>query len=87
MTNCKNCGAPLHSGKCEYCGTEYKNGAIEGNIPKIGDMGVLKVGDEEIKVYIGSIETNGGDVESWRDAEGMLHRAVNSKRKFTLIEV
>lgn len=23
MTNCKNCGAPLHSYKCEYCGTEY----------------------------------------------------------------
>lgn len=24
MTNCKNCGAPLHGGKCEYCGTEYE---------------------------------------------------------------
>lgn len=23
MENCKNCGAPLHSYKCEYCGTEY----------------------------------------------------------------
>lgn len=23
MTNCKNCGAPLHGTKCEYCGTEY----------------------------------------------------------------
>lgn len=22
-SNCKNCGAPLHSNKCEYCGTEY----------------------------------------------------------------
>lgn len=22
-TNCKNCGAPLTSYKCEYCGTEY----------------------------------------------------------------
>lgn len=21
-TNCPNCDAPLHSGKCEYCGTE-----------------------------------------------------------------
>lgn len=20
---CKNCGAPLHSKKCEYCDTEY----------------------------------------------------------------
>ena len=23
MTNCKNCGAPLHSAICEYCGTDY----------------------------------------------------------------
>jgi len=22
-TNCKNCGAPLHGHKCEYCDTEY----------------------------------------------------------------
>lgn len=24
-TNCKNCGAALKNGKCEYCGTEYTN--------------------------------------------------------------
>lgn len=23
MTNCENCGAPLHGSVCEYCGTEY----------------------------------------------------------------
>jgi hypothetical protein len=23
LTNCKNCGAVLHSNKCEFCGTEY----------------------------------------------------------------
>lgn len=23
VVNCKNCGAPLHNSKCEYCGTEY----------------------------------------------------------------
>lgn len=22
MTNCPNCGAPLHGNKCDYCGTE-----------------------------------------------------------------
>lgn len=22
-TNCKNCGAPLESHRCEYCGTKY----------------------------------------------------------------
>lgn len=25
MTNCKQCGAPLHGYKCDYCGTEYKD--------------------------------------------------------------
>lgn len=23
MTNCKNCGAPLQGGTCQYCGTRY----------------------------------------------------------------
>ena len=23
ITNCKNCGAPLHGNVCEYCGPEY----------------------------------------------------------------
>ncbi len=84
MTNCKNCGAPLHGSKCEYCGTEYSNRTIAGNIPEIGDMGILKVGDEEIKVYIGSIDSR--DLEAWRDAAGVLHRGT-PKRKFTLIEI
>ena len=22
MDNCKNCAAPMHSGKCQYCGSE-----------------------------------------------------------------
>lgn len=35
MTNCKNCGAPLHGGKCEYCGTEYDLISIEPIKPKI----------------------------------------------------
>lgn len=25
-TNCKNCGAPLKSSKCEYCGTIHQGG-------------------------------------------------------------
>lgn len=24
FVSCPNCGAPMHKGKCEYCGTEYK---------------------------------------------------------------
>lgn len=31
MTNCKNCGAPLHGDKCEYCGTWYGKKTKLGN--------------------------------------------------------
>ncbi len=32
LTNCKNCGAVLVNGKCEYCGSEYEY------IPNIGNF-------------------------------------------------
>lgn len=36
LTNCKNCGAPLHRGYCEYCGTDYREpNQIYFEIPKI----------------------------------------------------
>lgn len=38
MSNCKNCGAPIHNGKCEYCGTEY---------PEL--VRILTVSDEQEK--------------------------------------
>lgn len=25
MTNCEKCGAPLHNGKCDYCGADYRD--------------------------------------------------------------
>ena len=28
LTNCVNCGAPLHGNKCEYCGTEYRRRCV-----------------------------------------------------------
>lgn len=28
MTNCKNCGAPLHGDVCEYCGTAISKPAF-----------------------------------------------------------
>lgn len=24
LHTCQQCGAPIHNGKCDYCGTEYK---------------------------------------------------------------
>lgn len=28
QSNCKNCGAPLHGSRCEYCGTEYGSSPV-----------------------------------------------------------
>lgn len=36
MTNCINCGAPLHGNKCEYCGTEYGNNFDSNNHINVG---------------------------------------------------
>lgn len=88
MTNCVNCGAILHGNKCEYCGTEYNNSGVTASFGKDDYVGIMKLGDEEIKVYIGSMEGHfiGGD--SYRDCEGNLHiDKPRMKRKFTVIEV
>ena len=29
MTNCPNCGAPITSSKCEYCGTVFRDQRID----------------------------------------------------------
>lgn len=34
-TNCKNCGAPLKGGRCEYCGTEKPEPQYFGSFLKI----------------------------------------------------
>lgn len=32
MTNCKNCGAPLKTHKCDYCGTNFNKIDTKNNI-------------------------------------------------------
>lgn len=36
ITNCVNCGAPLHGSACEYCGTEYNLKPANENSGKDG---------------------------------------------------
>lgn len=38
LTNCKNCGAVLHSNKCEYCGTEYQSARDSDNDKLLGAL-------------------------------------------------
>ena len=35
LTNCKNCGAPLHGSVCEYCGTFYMENHIYMNVNNV----------------------------------------------------
>lgn len=46
MTNCVNCGTPLHGNKCEYCGTEYNNGALSANFQSDDYIGTLRIENE-----------------------------------------
>lgn len=88
MTNCVNCGAILHGNVCEYCGTEYNDSGISASFSENDYMGTMKLGNEEIKVYIGSMESNIMDLDSWMDADGILYRDKSKmKRKFTVIEI
>lgn len=87
MTNCVNCGAILHGSKCEYCGTEYNNGVIAVNFQNSDHTGVLKIGNEEITVYIANIKSRMTELETWCDCNGVLRREIpKTKREFTLIE-
>lgn len=88
MTNCVNCGAILHGDKCEYCGTEYNNNGICACFDKDDYMGTIKIGNEEINVYIGSMEGYLFDDYSWIDGQGKIHRNKSKiKRSFTLVEI
>lgn len=66
-TNCKNCGAPLHSTTCEYCGTEYEW------ISEINDFKqVIKINihGRIRKFYIQCISVSPSHVESTRLCDG-----------------
>lgn len=88
MTNCVNCGAPLHGDICPYCGTEYHDGKITADFSSMEYTGNLKLGNKEIPVYIAEMtaEAIGGMNEGW-DIDGMLVRSAPIiKRTWTLIE-
>lgn len=60
MTNCKNCGAPITNGKCEYCGTiyyDFTNLNLHGkNIFRFMEGG--KIVEAEVYPIVTSIEAS-----------------------------
>ena len=84
-TNCINCGAPLHSDKCEYCGTEYH---ID-NYGQINEYKVkLNILGEEKKFYIGKVEKNSIYGDCKRNINGTLtENKICDKLRIELIEM
>ena len=74
LTNCLNCGAPLNSAKCSYCGTVYD---LDQKIKFVGQLEdnyvTLNVYGQDVMFYIGDleIETICGNV--YRSDDGILH--------------
>lgn len=85
---CVNCGANVSGSKCEYCGTEYSHEKqIMANFSRNEYKGVIKLGDEEIPVYVESVESS-PEIFSYKDNNGCLRTAMGRKnRKWVLCEV
>lgn len=90
LTNCINCGAPLHGRKCAYCGTEYnENGHIEANFDASDGIGIVNLMGKQYTCYVSKMEALGIDgPNAGRDMSGRLIRdPICYKHKFTLVEV
>lgn len=72
MKNCKNCGAPLHGCKCEYCGTEYTKSGNE--IFKCGTNNTMNELFSDGKFYIEEIVREPIIVTPFRNEKGLLCR-------------
>ena len=91
MTNCVNCGAPLESLKCEYCGTEYldKN-TIRADLSGDKMIGDLIIGGVTFKVRLSSVDIDFDPdiITYYRDDEAVCSiSATRPARTFTLEEV
>ena len=59
--NCPNCGAPLHSNKCEYCGSEF----VEKQIKKEIENEI-----ELLKLQLTQAENNKFIIENYKKLNG-----------------
>lgn len=90
LTNCINCGAPLHGCKCEYCGTEYGEVGrqVQASFGPDDAYGTVKIGSQSYECYISKMEACIIDSpDSGRTIDGrFVRRPIAMKHKFTLIE-
>lgn len=89
MTNCVNCGAPLHGSKCEYCGTEYNSNGITASFYDDNWCGTLEIGGNTYRVYLSHMEAQHISVGcAGRTMDGNIVKPKSRLlHKFTLVEV
>jgi len=80
LTNCKNCGAPLHNGKCEYCGSEYE---FVPEINSFEQVIELYIGGKKRKFYISDI-TYQPLCASYRTLDGTMHHVKSGEDNFEI---
>ena len=88
---CINCGAPLHSNICDYCGTEYEiddncNHTQKGK--QINEfIYELEIQGKPYRFYVGDMQIS-TVIDVGRDANGKVRQDnVYAKRELTLIEI
>ena len=61
--NCPNCGAPLHSNKCEYCGSEFVEEQTRKEIELENEI-------ELLKLQLTQAENNNLIIENYKKLNG-----------------
>ena len=64
---CKNCGAPIVSRVCEYCGTEHKEYIEDEYI-------TIPINGRDIKFYKGTIKVDNILQGTLIDVDGRMHK-------------
>ena len=79
LTNCVNCGAPLHGSKCEYCGTEYPENS-DSEKPNLEMLDVSSC-DDKSKVLIDIAKHQHVEASKNTNFETLNIRALSDKQR------
>jgi len=83
LINCKNCGAPLHNNKCEYCGSEYEYVVELNDFQQVIE---LYIAGKKRKFYIEYVEQYPIYCDAYRTIDGSLfHKSAGNVIKLSLV--
>lgn len=88
---CINCGAPLHSNVCDYCGTEYELDEENNHTQKGRQINEfiyeLDIQGKPYQFYVGKVEVNKLTDVGIDENGRVIPIHLDTKRKLTLIEM